>query len=222
MRLPFSPFIYRVGKPSAQAASTRSGQRTRRRKRRNVPLLGILMVLLLGGIVSRQMHRYWQTPQAILVLGGATEREIFAAKFAQEHPDLEIWVSSGSNPEFAEWNFAEAGIEAERIHLDYRAVDTVTNFTTLVDDFEAAGITSIYLITSDYHMRRARVIGEIVLGSRGISFRPVVVPSEQTPESLDKAVRDAARAVLWVTTGRTGLELLKYLPNRAYAKRFEG
>lgn len=146
-------------------------------------------------------------PQAVLVLGGATEREVFAADFAKQHPELPIWVSSGSNPEYAEWVFAEAGIDQGRLHLDYRAVDTVTNFTTLVDEFKAQGITSIYLITSDYHMRRATVIGEIVLGSRGISFKPITVPSQYTPEPFNKVVRDAARSLLWVTTGRTGENL---------------
>lgn len=146
----------------------------------------------------------FQRPQALLVLGGATEREVFAAKFARSHPELPIWVSSGSNPEFAEWVFSEAGIESDRVHLDYRAVDTVTNFTTLVDELKAQGIESVYLITSDDHMRRAQIIGEIVLGSRGISFKPVAVPSGRTPEPMQKAVRDGARAILWLTTGYTG------------------
>ncbi|MCZ0904957.1 YdcF family protein, partial [Microcoleus sp. HI-ES] len=96
------------------------------------------------------------------------------------------------------------GIESDRLHLDYRAVDTVTNFTTLVDELKAQGIESVYLITSDDHMRRAQIIGEIVLGSRGISFKPVAVPSGRTPEPVQKAVRDGARAILWLTTGYTG------------------
>jgi uncharacterized SAM-binding protein YcdF (DUF218 family) len=152
----------------------------------------------------QQLKSEFQRPQALLVLGGATEREVFAAKFARSYPQLPIWVSSGSNPEFAEWVFSEAGIKSDRLHLDYRAVDTVTNFTTLVDELKAQGIESVYLITSDDHMRRAQIIGEIVLGSRGISFKPVAVPSGRTPEPVQKALRDGARAILWLTTGYTG------------------
>ena len=152
----------------------------------------------------QQLKNEFQRPQALLVLGGAIEREVFAAKFAQKHPQLPIWVSSGTNPEFAEWVFSEAGIESDRVHLDYRAVDTVTNFTTLVDELRDRGIESVYLITSDDHMRRARIIGEIVFGSRGIRFKPVAVPSGRTPEPVEKAVRDGARAILWLTTGYTG------------------
>lgn len=167
---------------------------------------GLILVLLFG-FGYRQVEGMWRHPQAVLVLGGAAERERFAAEFAKQHPELPVWVSSGSNPEYAEWVFTEAGIDPTRIHLDYRAVDTVTNFTTLADYFKTRNIRSVYLITSDYHMRRAQVIGEIVLGSRGIDFQPVAVPSKRSPEPMNKVVRDAARAVLWVTTGRTGSDL---------------
>ncbi|MFQ3629780.1 MAG: YdcF family protein [Cyanobacteriota bacterium] len=186
---------------------------TRRRQRQFglTKLLGIALVLGLGYVALKEVRALLREPEAVLVLGGSTAREQFAAEFAQQHPHLPVWISSGSNPEYAEWVFKEAGIERDRLRLDYRAVDTLTNFTTLVDEFEAQGISSIYLITSDYHMRRAWVIGKIVLGSRGIEFKPVKVPSTQPAEATGKVVRDAARAMLWVTTGRTGATLGKYL-----------
>jgi len=56
--------------------------------------------------------------EAIFVLGGATERERFAAKFAQQHPRLPIWVSSGSPEAYARKVFARAGIKKSRVHLD--------------------------------------------------------------------------------------------------------
>ena len=143
-------------------------------------------------------------PQAVLVLGGATERENFAADFARQHPNLSIWVSGGSNPEYTEAVFSDAGVNLKRLHIDRAAVDTVTNFTTLVDRLKANGINSVYLITSDYHMRRAQVIGEVVFGSRGIALKPITVASNRTIEPLPKALRDGARAVLWLTTGYTG------------------
>ncbi|WP_008309229.1 YdcF family protein [Leptolyngbya sp. PCC 6406] len=177
-----------------------------RRAFRVWPLL--ILALALFWVGQSQVKAHLREPEAILVLGGSTTREHFAAEFAQEHPDLEIWVSSGSNPEYAEWLFQEAAIGRDRLRLDYQAVDTVTNFTTLVDDLEAAGIRSVYLITSDYHMRRAVIIGQIVLGSRDIAFKPVVVPSnDPDPEPLLRGMRDGARALFWVFTGRTGSSL---------------
>lgn len=172
-------------------------------------ILSGLTLLLLFGFGFKQAQGFWHNPEAVLVLGGAVERERFAAEFARYHPGLPVWVSSGSNPEYAEWVFMEAGIDPARVHLDYQAVDTVTNFTTLADAFRANGIRSVYLITSDYHMPRAQVIGEIVLGSRGIDFHPVAVPSDRSPEPIAKVMRDAARAVLWVATGETGSSLAR-------------
>ncbi|MBD0267943.1 MAG: YdcF family protein, partial [Cyanobacteria bacterium Co-bin8] len=91
-------------------------------------------------------------------------------------------------------------------------VDTVTNFTTVVDDLKEEGVSCVYLVTSDYHMRRASIIGQIVLGSRGISFRPLSVPSSDAEsEDLLRSMRDGARAVLWVITGHTGSSLAESL-----------
>lgn len=154
--------------------------------------------------------RYQQqflTPNVALVLGGAPERERFAAQFAKSHPAVEIWISSGSNPEYAKWVFDEAEIPSEQWHLDYKAVDTVTNFTTLVDELEAQNIDEVYLLTSDYHMRRASVVAQIVLGSRGIAFKPIEIPTDhipQRPETVVRDIRDGARSLLWVATGKTG------------------
>ena len=157
--------------------------------------------------------RSLETPQAVLVLGGSSsklERERLAATQALQYPDLTIWVSSGStNKNYVRRVFANDGISNKRLNLDYEDKDTVTNLTTLVDDFKLLGINRVYLVTSDYHMRRARLVGEIVLGSRGIDLQPVVVPTKKASETRSKALRDGVRAVLWVITGRTGATLAK-------------
>jgi uncharacterized SAM-binding protein YcdF (DUF218 family) len=91
------------------------------------------------------------------------------------------------------------------LHLDGRATDTVTNFTTLVEDFVRQKLQHIYLITSDYHMKRARAIASIVLGSHGIAVTPVEVPSQgDKSESLVRVLRDCGRSVVWILTKRTG------------------
>ncbi|NEQ44127.1 MAG: YdcF family protein [Leptolyngbya sp. SIOISBB] len=164
-------------------------------------LLSMLPILMLG---HSQIKPPLREPEAILVLGGATEREHFAAELASQHPDLDVWISSGTNPEYAEWLFQEADIASDRVHLDYRAVDTVTNFTTLAADLKQAGVESVYLVTSDYHMRRAKIIAQVVLGRYDITFEPLPVPSDHMTEPLLRGLRDGARAVLWVFTGQTG------------------
>lgn len=159
----------------------------------------------------KQVQSYFVQPEALFVLGGHEERECFAAKLAQQYPDLPIWVSSGSPKDYAQRIFAKAGIKGDRLHLDYQASDTVTNFTSLVAELKAQGIDSVYLITSDNHMPRARLIGEIVFGSQGIIIKPMAVPSNSPPESIKKSLRDGARAILWLTTGHTGASITRSL-----------
>lgn len=185
----------------------------RRRIRKRQWLLFFLFVLALW-LGYKQVRGYFIEPKAILVLGGSQEREQFAAQVAKTYPELSVWVSSGSPQWYVEKVFSNAGIERDRLHLDYRALDTVTNFTTLVDDFKAQGIDSVYLVTSENHMRRARLIGEIVFGSRGITLKPLSVPTEYPPEPMEKSFRDTLRALLWVATGRTGAHIGERLENR--------
>jgi uncharacterized SAM-binding protein YcdF (DUF218 family) len=169
--------------------------------------LWFLSFVVCGWLGSREVANYFVTPDAILVLGGEPEREKFAAYFASQYPNVEIWVSGGSPKSYAQKIFAKEGISSERLHLDYRAEDTVTNFTTLVSEFQDRGVRSIYLITSEDHMLRARTIGEIVLGTKGILIEPVTIPTERSPEPVNKTIRDAGRALLWVTFGYTGSRL---------------
>ncbi len=174
-----------------------------------LPLL--LVVPTTTWITQRQLKLWTRPAEAIVVLGGEIDRETYAARMAQEHEQLPIWVSSGTNPEYAEWLFfEEAGIDRDRLHLDYRAVDTVTNFTSIVQDLKHAGIDKIYLITSENHMRRAQLVGEIVFGSNDIVFEPVTVPSSMAAEPVNKTIRDGIRAVMWTFTGYTGADLAEF------------
>ena len=177
--------------------------------RLKLTLLSFLALALWFGY--KQIESYFIEPEVVFVLGGHEDRERFAAKLAKQNPNLQVWVSSGSPKNYVEKIFKNRGIPNDRIHLDYEAIDTVTNFTTLVDDLEAQGITSVYLVNSDNHMRRARIIGEIVFGSRGITVKPMSVPSNYPPEPIEKSLRDGARAIIWLITGYTGCDILPTL-----------
>lgn len=168
-------------------------------------MLVILPLTLLWGY--KKVQTVFVEPQAILVLGGSTERlerEKFTADFAKKYPNLPIWISGGSPEGATKRVFIKAGVNQQRLYLDYRANNTVENFTTLVDDLKKRGIKKLYLVTSDYHMRRATVIGEIVLGSRGIDFKTVSVPSQNNSEPVGKSIRDGVRSIVWVATGLGG------------------
>lgn len=171
-----------------------------------------LPALLLSSIFVRLAVAYYQAPrpQATLTLGGSPLRAKFAAQFAQQHASLDVWVSSGRPAEEARPIFRAAGIPASRVHLNYEAVDTVTNFTSMVDDFHRLQIRHVYVITSDYHMRRAKAIATLVFGSQGIAFTPIAIPTEQPSEPWLFALLDSGRALVWILTGYTGASLNAY------------
>jgi uncharacterized SAM-binding protein YcdF (DUF218 family) len=170
-------------------------------------ILGILIALL-AWIPVRLAIAHFQAPaaQAIFVLGGGFDRTEQAARLWQANQNLAIWVSD-FEVYFLQHYFIlkEAGVPDAQIKLDNRAVDTVTNFTTLVSDLTASNVKHVTLVTSDFHMRRSIAIGTLVFGSRGIWITPVRVDSaDPDGESLLHAARDAARATLWLATGKTG------------------
>lgn len=192
-----------------------SGVNCRQRKH-PLALWALLICLGCASVIPvRRAIAFHQAPepQAILVLEGRTQRIRFAAKFAQTHPDLPIWVSGnpGGQP-FNQVIFQQADIEPRRVQYDFCGIDTVTNFTCTVGDFRKRQINHVYVITSDYHMPRSLAIAYIVLGSRGIVATPVTVPSVDYPvESPWRTVRDCVRSLVWLVTGRTGASLQRFV-----------
>lgn len=171
-------------------------------------LLGFLGAFVIS-IPAKITIARWQNPQpqAILIFGGSHQREIFTAQFARLYPQIPIWLSSGANDRISRQIFSNAGINLDRVYFDNRATDTVTNLTSLVNDFQQQKIKHIYLVTSDYHISRASAIATVVLGSQGIAFTPISVPEKRPRESSFKIIRDTIRAFIWVITGRTGSSL---------------
>ncbi len=167
-------------------------------------LLTLVLIIPLRLTVARIQA---PLPQAFFILGGDPARENFTAEIARWYPSLEIWVSSPPEPDKTRKVFQAADIVDKRLHINICAVDTVTNFTTLIPDFNKHKIQHLFLITSDFHMPRAKAIATLILGSQGIAFTPLSVPSNRPKESTLHILRDIARAMLWIVTGRTGASL---------------
>lgn len=162
-------------------------------------LVGLVGLVALGLLRGSGEPR----PQLILVLGGDIEREEHAARLAMDRR-LPVLVSGGSNPEYARWLFARAGVPEEQLRLDYRARDTLGNFTSVVDDLRRSRIRHALLVTSSDHMPRALLVGRVVAGSRGIRLTPVAVACEPLcqRERVRKVWSDGLRAVVWVALGQ--------------------
>lgn len=165
-----------------------------------VGLVGLALLWLSRGV-------WWPTPpppQMILVLGGDADREAAAARLARSD-GLPVVVTGGTNPEYAHWLFLQKeGLPSRQVQLDYRARDTVSNFTSLVDDLRKARIRHALLVTSTDHMERALLVGRIVAGSRGIHLTPVPVSCGDlcVVEGRRRLWGDGARAALWVISGK--------------------
>jgi uncharacterized SAM-binding protein YcdF (DUF218 family) len=180
-------------------------------RKQRITIYGFILggsILLPPGLIPIRLFVAVQqspVPEAILTLGGDPKREEKAAQLAQYYPKLDVWISTGEKPEISAQIFQARGISKPRLHLDFRASDTVTNFTTLVHELQKANIRHVYLITSDFHMPRSKAIATIVLGSQGITFTPVSVASKRLrEESPFKTVRDILRSLFWMYTGLTG------------------
>ena len=184
------------------------GRSRKRRSRRPRPSpWGLVALLLAGGFLWLSRGWWWPAPppaQMILVLGGDLAREREAAALAARR-GLPVVVSGGSNPEYAHWLFEQRqGLPSHQVQLDYRARDTLSNFTSLVDDLRQARIRHALLVTSSDHMDRALLVGRIVAGSRGIHLTPVPVSCADLcqPEGRRKVWGDGLRAAVWVLSGR--------------------
>lgn len=144
-----------------------------------------------------------QDPQRILVLGGDADRERIGLRLARQL-ELPLVVSGGTNPEYAQWLMEHEGLGQNEVRLDYRAQDTLGNFTSLVDELQGEEIEHVLLVTSEDHLPRALIVGGIVAGSRGIRLTgvPVSCAEQCRKESLGKRWGDGLRALAWVVTGR--------------------
>jgi len=187
--------------PSPRVRRTPPAPRRPGRGRRVlVGLAGLALLWLSRGV-------WWPTPpppQMILVLGGDADREAAAARLARTD-GLPVVVTGGTNPEYAHWLFQQKeGLPSRQVQLDYRARDTVSNFTSLVDDLRKSRVRHALLVTSTDHMQRALLVGRIVAGSRGIHLTPVPVPCGDlcVVEGRRRLWGDGARAALWVISGQ--------------------
>ena len=169
----------------------------------------ICAVVLAGASLGGPLRPFMEAaltnhqPQRILVLGGDADRERIGLRLARRM-NLPLVVSGGTNPEYAQWLMQHEGLPEDRVRLDYRARDTLGNFTSLVDELQRDGVHHLLLVTSEDHLPRAMAVGTIVAGSRGIRLTgvPVSCRPRCREESLGKRFGDGLRAFAWVLTGR--------------------
>lgn len=150
---------------------------------------------------------------AILALGGNVDREKYALILGETY-QCRVYISSG---DLAADDPAVVALGAS-CTIDRSAVDTLTNFTTMVPLLRKR-YDCVHVITSQNHRRRAAAIARIVFGvAAQINFEVVAVPWVQPGDATEgylRLVRDVCRAVIWLLTGWTGTWVTCWVhPNR--------
>ena len=145
----------------------------------------------------------------LLILGGSRERELAAARAAASLPVRAVLLSSGALTLDELTRAVRDGGSTASTFVDRSAIDTVSNFTSSIDAFLAARVTSVIIATDGSHRLRAFFVGLIVCGIYGrMRLQSLAVETRAaSAESWLRVLRDAARAIVWVTTGLDGRSL---------------
>jgi uncharacterized SAM-binding protein YcdF (DUF218 family) len=153
--------------------------------------------------------------RTILHLGGRAERIQTTAHIARHWcPEAHIIFGTEADPANIVATMTAYGIPRDRYTLDYRAWDTLTNFTEVWDLLEKVGTTELYVVTDQYHIRRSMFIAQAVTAFTGITVIPCVEHTEDPgeEEAFLRALRDGFKALFWRVTGITlGSRKLKAL-----------
>lgn len=141
--------------------------------------------------------------KVILELGGNIARMDKAIELMQANPGAWLIVSSEGDPVACMQKLKDAGVDPARTMLDYKAWDTVTNFTNTKPLVESLKPDELMVVTDGFHMLRAMTIARLVY--RGASFR--ITPHPSSPKDHDESKKlvllDASRALLFSLTGQT-------------------
>mmetsp|Transcript_4771 Transcript_4771/g.6033 ORF Transcript_4771/g.6033 Transcript_4771/m.6033 type:complete len:189 (+) Transcript_4771:285-851(+) len=135
------------------------------------------------------------------VLGGSKRREVAALKTClKKFPGVPIWISGPELTQDCLEICEQEGVDPELLRVDYRAIDTLSNFTTMCQDMYTGGFKKVAIITSRYHMKRARSIAAIIMPEFKLRYVPVgiVYQANEEKETILKVWRDQIRAYLWV------------------------
>jgi uncharacterized SAM-binding protein YcdF (DUF218 family) len=187
---------------SAFVRLARTHRREPGRRRKALAAIAIATLALVGLSAFHIQQAREEPLGAIVVLGGGIQRELAAARIARQIPYIPIIVSSGSPGHCTRHYFVDLhGIPPERLVMDFRAGDTLTNFTATLPELRARGVQRVLLVTSQGHLTRARTLAWIVWGSHGIAFDIAAIAGEVEGESFLKTTLDAVRATGWLLIG---------------------
>lgn len=160
----------------------------------------ILMMSLLFKFTIELPLNASKSADTIFVLGGSIQREILAAKLSKENSQFKILISQGSADPCILKIFTEEKSNLNKVWLEKCADSTFDNFFFGVPILKKWNVRKVKLITSASHFPRAKWLGKIMLGARGIAIDFEIVTEKGIPgnqESCFKTGLDVTRSILW-------------------------
>ncbi|MGK7931222.1 MAG: YdcF family protein [Microcystaceae cyanobacterium] len=138
---------------------------------------------------------------AILVLGGSIQRELYVGKIATQYPKIPIIISGGSDAPCVFQIFDYYQAPMENVWLESCATSTFGNFVFTTSLLKEKQVHKVLVITSPTHIPRAKYLAYIHLGTQGMGIKMKVIKQRGVPgnwESNFKTALDVTRSILWV------------------------
>jgi uncharacterized SAM-binding protein YcdF (DUF218 family) len=163
-------------------------------------ILGAMLGSLLINVAIRLPLNASKPVNAILVLGGSIQREIYTAKLTKDYPDVPIIISHGSDDPCILSIFQAQNARLNNVWLEHCAHNTFDNFFFNIPTLRRWGAHKVKVVTSGSHLKRATWMGKILLGANGIAVEVDSVKERGRPgnrESQLKTTLDLSRSILW-------------------------
>lgn len=161
--------------------------------------LGIILVWFLSLGIRLSLHSTHKI-DAILVLGGSIQREMYLAQSIAERPTIPVLISGGSFPPCIRLVFDRYQAPVSNIWLESCARSTFGNFFYAIPILKSWQTHKVLVITSGNHAIRAIKLARILLGAQGIWVEWVTVTEPGIPgntESYLKTGLDLFRSLIW-------------------------
>lgn len=162
--------------------------------------LGLWLSVWLLVTAPKLFFNATQPVDAIFVLGGSIQREMFVTQLAKQDPQIPILISSGSQDPCIWIIFDREKAPKENVWLEHCADSTFDNFFYGLPILRQWGVRKVKLVTSTTHLPRAQWLAQIHFAARGIWVIADILDEEGVPgnqESTLKTTVDVARSLLW-------------------------
>ncbi len=165
-----------------------------------IAILGFFLLSLLVNVAIKLPLNANKPVDGLLVLGGSIRREIHVAKLAKEYPEIPILISTGSDDPCILLIFQREKASIGYVWLERCARSTFGNYFFSTPILRSWGVHKVKVLTSSSHLPRAKLLGQIMLGAKGIWAEIEIVKEKGVPgnrESKLKTSLDLTRGLLW-------------------------